>query len=370
MKVKNLVVGAGLSGAVLAERIATELGEEVLVLDEKNHIGGNCYDYLDANGIHIHKYGPHIFHTNIENVWDYLSKFTEWHVFMLRVNAVLDGIETNLPFNLDSLYKVFPRSLAEKLEGKLLTHFSYNTSVPILELLKIDDPDLAFLANYVYEKVFLNYTIKQWGVTPKDLDKSVSGRVPILISKDSRYFQDKYQGIPAKGYTKMIERILDHPLIQVKLNTKFEKSQTDIEYERLFFTGPIDEYYRYSFGELPYRSLNFKVTEYNQEYYQNSVVISYPDNYKFTRITEHKHFLNEKSKKTVISYEYPEKFIMGKNERYYPIPNPDNQKQYETYLSEAKKEPNSYFFGRLGDYKYYNMDACVERALNLFEELK
>lgn len=370
MKVKNLVIGAGLSGVVLAERIASELKEEVLILEQRNHIGGNCFDYQDQNGIHVHQYGPHIFHTNNERVWQYLSQFTEWQIFMNRVEAFIDGNLVNIPFNLDSLHKVFPEFMAKNLEEKLINLFSYNQSVPIIELQKIDDPDLKFLADYVFRKVFLGYTIKQWGMSPEELDPAVFSRVPVLVSRDNRYFQDRYQGLPEQGYTKMIECMLKSPLISVKLNEKFEKNQDKYQYDRLFFTGPIDEYFGYSLGELPYRSLQFKFVELEKEKFQKTAVVNYPENFNFTRITEYKTFLDEQSSKTILSYEYPEPFEKGKNERYYPIPNEKNQRGYEEYLDMAQKEENVYFLGRLGDYKYYNMDVCVEKALTLFEELK
>ena len=369
-KVRNLVVGSGLSGAVLAERLAAVRGEEVLVIDRRNHIGGNVYDYKDAStGITIHKYGPHVFHTNSREVWEYLSRFTQWHRFMYQVKAVLEGKEVNIPFNLDSLHKVFPRTLAEKLERKLLDTFGFNRKVPILELRQSQDKDLEFLAEYVYQKVFLGYTVKQWGVKPEDLDPSVSGRVPVFISRDDRYFQDTYQAIPAGGYTAMVANILNHPLIQVKLNTDFNTVKNQIQYERVFFSGAIDEYFEYAFGPLPYRSLDIVFKTYNREYLQSGPQINFPENYDYTRSVEYKYHLDEKSGKTVVSYEYPCAFEIGKNERYYPIPDDKNQALYNRYLAKAKTLKNVYFIGRLGDYKYYNMDQVVKRALNFFMEI-
>ncbi|MDR0676510.1 MAG: UDP-galactopyranose mutase [Elusimicrobiota bacterium] len=365
-KIKNLIVGAGLSGAILAERIADEKKENILVIDKRNHIGGNCFDYLDKNGILIHKYGPHVFHTNFEEVWNYLSKFTKWNYFFLKPRALIDGIKATLPFNLNTLYQVFPKSMAENFEKKLIEKFGYNVKIPILELKRKDD-DLKFLANYIYENVFLNYTKKQWGLKPEEIDENVTARVPIYISRDDRYFQDKYQGIPLNGYTKMVENILNNSLIEISLNTDFRDVKNEIDYEKLFFTGAIDEFFDYEFGELPYRSLNFDIQEKEVEYYQETAVINYPNNYDFTRICEHKYFLNQKSNKTVISIEYSEKFVLGENERYYPIENPKNKNLYEKYLKYSKSLKNVYFLGRLGDYKYYNMDLTVDRALNFFE---
>ena len=370
-KVQNLVVGCGLSGAVLAERLASVYGEEVLLIDRRGHIGGNIYDYKDeSTGITVHQYGPHVFHTNSQEVWNYLSQFTQWHRFMYRVKAVIDGKEVNIPFNLDSLYKVFPHTLAEKLEIKLLDLFGFNIKVPILELRKSQDKDLEFLAQYIYQKVFLGYTIKQWGVKPEELDPSVSGRVPVFISRDDRYFQDTYQAIPAAGYTAMVANILKNPLIKVKLNTDFASIKEQLQYERLFFSGAIDEYFNYEFGPLPYRSLDIVFKKYNREYLQSGPQINFPENYDYTRSVEYKYYLDEKSDKTILSYEYPCAFEIGKNERYYPIPEDKNQALYNRYLAKAKELKNVYFIGRLGDYKYYNMDQTVARALTILKTIK
>lgn len=366
MKIKHLIVGAGLSGAVLAERIAHELKEPVVVIEKKNHIAGNCYDYRDKNGICIHKYGPHIFHTKNKRVWDYLSDFTQWHPFFLKVEAFVDGRNIPLPFNLNSLYAVFPPALARLYEDKLLQKVGFGNTISILELKQIQDPDLEKLSAYVYENVCLHYYKKQWGMTPEELDPSVAKRVPICISKDDRYFHDPYQGIPLDGYTKMIERILDNPLIDVRLNTPFDKNA--FEYENLYYTGPIDAFFDYELGELPYRSLTFDIREMNTPQFQPVAVVSYPTNYDFTRICEHKHFLNDVSDKTVVSFEYPAAFERGKNERYYPIPQEKNQALYNKYIEKAKKFKNIHFLGRLGDYKYYNMDLAVNRVLTFFEE--
>ena len=331
----NLVVGAGFSGAVIANLIATELNEDVLVIDKKDHIAGNCYDYRDKNGIMIHKYGSHIFHTKSEKVWKYLKQFTDFNTYMHKVVGILDGIETHIPFNFNTLYDVFPQTLAQRLEQKL----------------------------------FLHYTTKQWGVSPEEVDGAVTARVPVYLSKDNRYFQDKYQGIPLDGYTKVVERILNHKNIKVKLNTDY-KDLKDKQFKRVFYTGPIDEFYNYKFGQLPYRSVYFKFETYDKEYYQSNACVNYPCNYDFTRIHEYKYYLDDKSDKTVIAKEYSEFFELGRNERYYPIPNDENTKLYEKYLEEAKKSENVYFLGRLGDYKYYDMDKAILRAIELFEEIK
>ena len=368
---KNLIAGCGLSGAVIA-RLLADIGEKVLVIDRKNHIAGNIYDYKDENGIYIHKYGSHIFHTNNEKVWEFLNRFTSFNTYMHKVVALIDGIETTIPFNINTLYDVFPKSLAKRLEEKLLNKFEYNTKVPILEFQKQDDNDLKFLADYIYEKVFLHYTAKQWGKNPDEIASAITARVPVYVSKDDRYFQDKYQGIPLNGYTKMVENILNHPNIEVKLNTDFKEfaseNQEELKNFRIFYTGSIDEFFDYKYGELPYRSVHFKFETHNREFYQSNAVVNYPCNYDFTRIHEYKYYLNDKSDKTVIAKEYSEYFENGKNERYYPIENDDNKNLYEKYLSQTPD--NLYFLGRLGDYKYYDMDKAVERAINLFEEIK
>lgn len=367
MKIKNLVVGAGFSGATIARKIAEELNEKVVVIDAKNHIAGNAYDYRDKNGIMIHKYGSHIFHTNLENVWRFISRFTSFNTYMHKVIALIDGIETTIPFNLRTLYDVFPKTMARRMEEKLLQKFQYNTKVPILEFQKEDDKDLKFLAQYVYEKIFLHYTTKQWGVKPNEVDGAVTARVPIYISCDERYFQDKYQGIPLNGYTKTIENMLNHPNIEVRLNTGFE-NMTE-EYERLFYTGPIDEFFGYELGELEYRSVKFKLEEFEYPYYQNNAVVNYPCNYDFTRIHEYKYYLDDISDRTVIAKEYSSMFERGKNERYYPIPNDKNAGLYAQYKEKAEKLKNVYFLGRLGDYKYYDMDKAIARALDVFNKV-
>jgi UDP-galactopyranose mutase len=365
-KIKNLIVGCGFSGATLARKIAEEHNEKVVVIDAKSHVAGNSYDYFDDNNICIHKYGTHIFHTNSKLVWDFLAKFTKWYPYQHKVKGLLDGQYVPIPFNLNSLHQVFPIFLANSLEKRLIEKFGFNKKVPILELRKANDKDLTFLAEYIYQKIFLEYTIKQWGMEPEEIDIAVSGRVPVYISRDDRYFQDKYQGIPLEGYTKLISNMLDHPDIDVKLSTQFSK---DMEYEKLFYTGSIDEFFEYKLGQLPYRSVKLDFLEFPYSKFQEAAVINYPCNYDFTRVGEYKWFLNNQSNKTVVSYEYPEAFELGKNERYYPIVTDESQRLYNKYLELAKNMPNIYFLGRLGNYEYYDMDKTIERALTLFEKI-
>lgn len=363
-----LVVGAGFSGATIANLLADKADEQVLIVDKKSHIAGNCYDYRDKNGIMIHAYGSHIFHTKSEKVWNYLKQFTDFNTYMHKVKGILDGIETHIPFNFNTLYDVFPKSYAELLEHKLLDNFNINTKVPILEFQKQDDDDLKYLANYVYEKIFLYYTTKQWGTSPQDVDDSVTARVPVYLSKDDRYFQDRFQGIPLNGYTEVVKNMLKHKNIKIKLNTDYKTLDLK-KFDKIFFTGSIDEFFDYKFGQLPYRSVYFKLETHNKEYYQSNACVNYPCNYDFTRIHEYKYYLDDKSPKTVIAKEYSEEFELGKNDRYYPIPNDDNFDLYHKYQYEAEKHKNVYFLGRLGDYKYYNMDGAIERALELFESI-
>jgi UDP-galactopyranose mutase len=249
----------------------------------------------------------------------------------------------------------------------LLNKFGFNKNLQIFELFDTKDKDLEFLAQYVYEKIFLEYTIKQWGLTPDEIDRSVLERIPIYISRDDRYFQDKYQGIPVDGYTEMLRKILDHENIKIQLKTQFDKNML---FDRLFWTGSIDEFFDFKFGVLPYRSITFDFLTFNQMQFQEVSQVNYPTNYDFTRITEHKHFLRDNSNKTIVSYEYPAEFKIGENERQYPIANGNNVAIYAKYIDLAKSHPNVHFFGRLGDYKYYNMDEAVIRAFRLFDQIK
>lgn len=370
MSKTNLIVGCGLTGATIARKIAEELNEKVVIIDKKDHIAGTCYDYKDPCGITVHKYGPHIFRTNSKEIWDFLSRFTDWYPFMHHVLGLIDGIEVPIPFNLDSLHKVFPEQMANELENKLIEKFGFNKKVPILELRKTDDKDLNFLAEYIYEKVFLGYTLKQWNFTPEQLDPSVTGSVPVYISRDCRYFQEKYQGIPKSGYTKMFERMLDHPNIEVRLNTTYQDIKDTIKCDRLLYTGAIEEFFNYKYGKLPYRSLDIRIETYDTAEFQNAPVVNYPENYDFTRIAEYRYFLNEKSDKTILTLEYPEDFEVGKNDRIYPILNPENQAIYDRYLEDAKKLENVYFLGRLGAYRYYDMNRTIAGAFETFNEIK
>ncbi len=359
-----LIVGAGPSGCVMAERIANVLQKEVRVIDRRTHIAGNMHDYLDENGVMVHTYGPHAFHTNSELVWQYLSHFTEWKPYFHHVEAYIDGQNVPVPFNFNSIEKLFPQEYANNLIRQLIDEFGINKKVTILELLKYEK--FKDLAQYVYEKVFLGYTVKQWNKKPEELDISVSGRVPIYTSRDNRYFQDKYQAIPEDGYTAMMKRMLNSPLISVELGVDYKKIDKT-KYERIIYTGMIDEYFDYKLGNLPYRSLSFKLKTIDKEYYQTTAQKNFSENFDFTRITEYKHFLDQQTAKTTIAFEYSSDYQEGYNEPYYPIPHPDNHALYEGYKKLAVQE-NTIFLGRLADYKYYNMDQTIENALQVFEK--
>ena len=375
-----IIIGSGFAGSVIAERIANVLNGKVLVIEKRNHIGGNCYDYTNKDGIIIHKYGPHLFHTDYKEVFDYLSNFTEWNIYHHKVLAFIDGKKVPIPFNLNSLYMIFPETLAKKIEEKLIKRYTYNSKVPILELKKENDEDLKFLADYVYQNVFLNYTAKQWGMKPEEIDKEVTARVPVLIGKDDRYFKDKYQGIPSEGYSKIFEKMLNHPNIKIMLNTDF-KEVINIDFDNkkiyflgqefkgsLIFTGMIDELFDFKYGYLPYRSLDLKFETLEKEWFQEVATINYPNDYDFTRITEFKHIHPTISEKTTILKEYPKAYIPNKDIPYYPILTKENQELYGRYKEEADKFGNIVLVGRLAEYRYYDMDDVVKRALEVFEE--
>ena len=363
MKNKILIVGAGITGITLAERFASK-GSKVLLIEKRDHIGGNCYDCKDENGILIHKYGPHIFYTDYKDVWDYISKFTDWFYYQHKVLELIDGRLAPIPFNLNTLYKLFPLKFAQKLEEKLIQKFGYNKKVPILELKKMKDKDLKFLADFIYEKIFLHYTEKQWGLKPEEIDASVTARVPVVISRDDRYFQDKYQGMPKEGYTKMFKKMLKNENITIQLNTNYKKIKNKIKYDFLFYTGPVDEFFNYKFGHLDYRCLKLDFQTLNQESYQPSAVVNYPNNYDFTRIIEFKKLTQQNHRKTTIGIEYPG----NKGFMAYPVLDEKNKKLFQKYSKEAEKlkKQNIYFAGRLAEYKYYNMDEAVKRALEVF----
>ncbi|MFV0479271.1 MAG: UDP-galactopyranose mutase [Anaerorhabdus sp.] len=388
MKPDIIVVGAGFAGAVLAERFATQQNKKVLVLEKRAHIGGNMYDYCDENGVQRHEYGPHIFHTNNKTVLDYLSQFTSWYDYEHCVLGMIDGKEVPIPFNLTSIGKCFDSEKAERLKKALLESYNKEEKVPILKLRKNENKEVQELANFIYEKVFKHYTMKQWGLTPEEIDPAVTERVPVLIGTDARYFQDQYQCMPTHGYTAIFKKMLEHENIEVRLNCEAKDYlKVDpvaqcimVDGEKIkipvIYTGALDDLMEYSLGALPYRSLEFDVQTHLGTY-QQAATINYPtpkSEHAFTRITEYKLLMKDYPKeKTTIAVEYPMVYTPGGeigNVPYYPIFTNENQAKYKAYCDLVKPISNLYLLGRLAEYKYYNMDAIIERALMLFDEIK
>ena len=370
MKFDTLIVGAGFTGATLAERLASQAGERVLVIDRRAHIGGNAFDQHNAHDLLIHLYGPHIFHTNSVRVWDYLSQFTTWRPYHHRVLGSIDGQQVPIPFNLNSLYALFGPQQAARLETLLVEHFGFGVKVPILKLRESVSGELQALAEYIYQKVFLHYTVKQWGLRPEELDASVTGRVPVYVSRDDRYFQDTYQAMPSLGYTRMFQNMLAHPNIKVMLNTDHQEIEGGVQYGRLIYTGPIDAYFGYKHGPLPYRSLRFEFETREVAQHQAVGTVNYPNDYAFTRVTEQKYLSGQHSPVTTLVTEYPQAHVVGENEPYYPVLQEENRSLYERYAAEARAlQGRVMFAGRLADYKYYNMDQACARALSLFDQL-
>jgi len=374
-----IIVGAGFAGCVLAERIANVLNKKVLIIEKRDHIGGNCNDYYNDDGILVHEYGPHIFHTNLKNVWDYMSQFTEWHNYQHHVLGHIDGKKVPIPFNLNTLHEILPETTAKNLEIKLINKFGFNTKIPILKLIKSKDEDLKLLGKIIYEKVFLNYTKKQWGCKPEELDPSVTERVPIHISKDNRYFQDHYQGIPKNGYFKIFNKMLENSNIKLMLKTDYNelikiKDRKMILFGKefkgkLIYTGKLDELFNYELGELPYISLEFKFETLNENIFQKVGTVNYPNDYDFTRITEFKHLTGQEHAKTTIIKEYPKFCDKKKDIPCYPIPKKEYNDIYQKYLEKANEINNLILAGRLAKYKYYNMDAVIKESLSLFDKM-
>lgn len=357
-----VIVGAGFAGCVLAERIANELNKKVLIIEKRNHIGGNAYDCYNEDGILVHKYGPHIFHTNNKIVWDYLSQFTEWYHYQHRVLAYVDGQTVPMPINLDTINKLYNTNFTPDELNKFFEKVRDKKE----DILNSEDMVISKVGKDLYEKFFKGYTKKQWDLYPYELEPEVTARIPIRTNRDDRYFTDKYQGMPKYGYIKMFENMLNNKNIHIMLNTDYKEVIDSIEYEKLIYTGPIDYYFDYKYGKLPYRSLNFEFETLDCEKYQEVGTVNYPNDYDFTRITEFKHLTGQKHYKTTIVREYSS----AEGEPYYPIPQKKNIEQYKLYEEEANKLNNVFFIGRLANYKYYNMDKVVEEALTLFEKIK
>lgn len=369
MKVDWLIVGAGYTGCILAERLATQLNRKVLLVDRRDHVGGNAFDFYNEHGVLVHQYGPHIFHTNSKKVWDYLSQFTDWRPYYHHVLAVVEGRKVPVPFNLNSINKLFPAAYAERLEKALIDGYPYGTRVPVLKLMESENAELRTLAKYVYDNVFFKYTTKQWELKPEELDRSVTARVPLAVSRDDRYFQDTYQAMPTLGYSAMFKRMLAHPNIHVLLKADYKDIAGEVKYDRMAYSGAVDSFFDYTHGPLPYRSLRFEFQTLDQEWFQETGTVNYPNEYDFTRITEQKRLTGQTLPKTTITVEYPQRYEIGVNDPYYPIPRDENRVIHERYLGEVRKMQGKVLFaGRLADYRYYNMDQAAARALKLFED--
>ncbi|PTY07241.1 UDP-galactopyranose mutase [Opitutaceae bacterium EW11] len=356
-----LIVGAGFAGSVLAERLASTLNKKVLLIDRRNHIGGNAYDCHDRAGLLIHKYGPHIFHTNSAEIFGYLSKFTEWRQYQHRVRACVDGRLVPIPINLDTINELY----GLRLTPPEMKNYLASVAEPREKVLTSEDVVVGTVGRELYEKFFRGYTRKQWGLDPSELDAQVTARVPVRFNRDDRYFTDAYQAMPARGFTHLFENMLDHPNIKILLNAEYRDVMDEVSYGNLIFTGPIDEYFDYQFGPLPYRCLEFRHETHNKPVFQSAPVVNYPNEYAYTRVTEFKYLTGQDHPLTSVVYEYPQ----AEGDPYYPIPRPDNAALYKKYHQLAEQTPDVHFVGRLGTYRYYNMDQVVGQALAVFSRL-
>ena len=356
-----LIVGAGFAGSVLAERLASDGGRKVLLVDRRPHIGGNAYDHYNNDGILVHKYGPHIFHTNSREVFEYLSRFTEWRPYQHRVQAWVDGQLVPVPINLDTVNRLYGLNLT----SFELVQFFERVAEKCESVTTSEDVIVSKVGRELYEKFFRNYTRKQWDLDPSELDASVTARVPVRTNRDDRYFTDTYQAMPRHGLTRMFEKMLRHPNIQVLLNAEYRDVRAAIPHAELIFTGPIDEYFDYRYGKLPYRSLDFQFETLNEVRHQPVAVINYPNDNLYTRVTEFKHLTGQEHHKTTLVYEYPR----ASGDPYYPIQRQENLELYQRYQLLATATPGVHFVGRLATYRYYNMDQVTAQALTLYAKL-
>ena len=358
-----LIVGAGFAGSVLAERIASQRDQKVLLIDRRPHIGGNAYDKYDEAGVLMHQYGPHIFHTNSDAIVEHLSQFTEWRPYEHRVLGRVDDKLVPIPINRTTLNVLYGLDLKTDEEA---TAFLESRAEPVEDVRTSEDVVVSKVGRELYEKFFRGYTRKQWGLDPSELDKSVTARVPTRTNTDDRYFTDTHQIMPKHGYTRMFERMLDHPNIQIMLNADFREVRETAQFKRLIYTGPIDEFFDFRFGRLPYRSLRFEHRSLEQEQFQPVATVNYPQTEDYTRITEYKHLTGQTHPKTTITYEYP----AATGDPYYPVPRPENQELYRRYQALANETPDVHFVGRLATYRYYNMDQVVGQALAEFRRIQ
>ncbi len=356
-----VVVGAGFAGSVLAERLASQLDKRILLIDRRDHIAGNAYDFFNSSGILIHQYGPHIFHTNSDEVVNYLSKFTAWRPYEHRVLASIDGQLLPIPINLDTINRLYGLSL----DAAGMKAFLASKTVTPVAIRTSEDIVISRVGRELYEKFFRNYTRKQWGLDPSELDSSVAGRIPVRYDRDDRYFADTFQAMPLHGYTHMFGNMLDHPMITVRTGVDYKEISNTYRDAKIIFTGPIDEYFGFRFGPLPYRSLEFKHETHDVEQFQAAPVINYPNDHAYTRVTEFKYLTGQKHARTSIVYEYPQ----STGDPYYPIPRPENAAIFARYKSLAERTGNVHFCGRLANYKYFNMDQVVAQALSTFRSI-
>lgn len=357
-----LIVGAGFAGSVLAERLANVLGQRVLIVDKRPHIGGNAYDRYDDAGVLVHPYGPHIFHTNSEDIFEYLSQFTQWRQYQHRVLASVDGQLVPMPINLDTINKLYGLNLTSFEVEKFLESVAEKKE----EIKTSEDVVVSKVGRELYNKFFRGYTRKQWGLDPSELDASVTARVPTRTNRDDRYFADKFQAMPLQGYTRMFERMLAHPNIKVLLNCDYRDIVDVVPWKHMVYSGPVDAFFDYKYGKLPYRSLRFEHVNVPKEQFQQVGTVNYPNDYGYTRISEFKHITGQEHPTTSVVYEYP----CAEGDPYYPVPRPENAELYRKYEAEAEATPNVTFVGRLATYRYYNMDQVVGQALAAFKRLQ
>jgi UDP-galactopyranose mutase len=356
-----LVVGAGFAGSVLAERLASQSNKKVLIIDKRDHIGGNAYDYYNTDGILIHKYGPHIFHTNSKEVFEYLGQFTPWRPYEHKVLASVDGQLVPIPINLNTINKLYGLNLC----SSQVEAFFSERAEHVQRVRTSEDVVVSKVGRELYEKFFRGYTRKMWELDPSELDASVTARVPTRINRDDRYFTDTYQAMPLHGYTYMFSNMLSHKNIKVMLNTDYKEIIDIIPHKNLVFTGPVDEYFDYCYGKLPYRSLEFKFETIDKEYFQPTGTVNYPNEQLYTRITDFKYLTGQVHPKTAVVYEFPK----AEGDPYYPVPQPENAELYKKYQQLASTLKNTYFVGRLATYKYYNMDQVVAQALTTYKKI-
>jgi len=365
MKYDIIIVGAGLCGCVFAERFATQLDKRVLIIEKREHIGGNCYDYYNADGILVHKYGPHWFHTSDDRIFQYLSQFTGWHMHEHTVKSCVDGKLYPFPVNIDTLRMLYDVDLRTEAEVE-----AFYESVRVKEIPFARNAEEAIIAKIgwdLYNKFFRNYTIKQWNLHPTMLDASVTARIPVRYDNDHRYFKDKYQAVPEGGYTKMFRKMISNSNITVLLGTDYKEVISRLSFDQMIYTGSPDHFFDYRYGRLPYRSLRFEHETLPQEFYQSCQQVNYPNDHDFTRIIEWKHATGQVSNVTTITREYPVANNES-NEKLYPVPTIKNQEIFKKYRQAATQLPNVKFCGRLADYRYYNMDQVVGRALSIFSK--